>query len=189
MNEQNQNNSILKGKAVERYFSMHDALIEFHDLFTKKDSDDRAIAILGGTFLEMILEHVLFAFLPEEDKEVEKLMEYNQPLGNFSNKITMLYCLGLIDKMIKDDLNLIRKVRNEFAHNLYASFDNPKIRSLCHELKWHKILVTPYPPEDANVKDYFQVGVNSLITHLNGCVSQARTDKRSIKNDFNNWIK
>src|SRR3546814_2970630 len=106
------------------------------------------------------------------------------PLGNFSSKIKMCYCLGLIDKMIKEDLNLIRKIRNEFAHDLYASFDSDKIKNWCLQLKWHKIIVTPYPPSDATPKDYFQVGVNSLITHLNGCVSIARSEKRSIKNNF-----
>jgi hypothetical protein len=173
----------LKGKAVERYFNLNDALIEFHNLFTYESKDDRTIAILGGTFLEMILEHILYAFFPDDDKNVE-MMQYNQPLGNFSNKIKMCYCLGLIDKVIKEDLNLIRKIRNEFAHDLYASFESDKIKSWCFQLKWHKILITPFPPEDATPKDYFQVGVNSLITHLNGCVSIARGEKRSLKKDF-----
>lgn len=177
-------NFILKGKAVERYFDLNDALREFHNLFTYESKDDRTIAILGGTFLEMILEHILYAFFPEDDKDVEEMMQFNQPLGNFSNKIKMCYCLGLIDKIIKEDLNLVRKIRNEFAHDLYASFENDKIKNWCLQLKWHKIIVTPYPPSDATPKDYFQVGVNSLITHLNGCVSIARGEKRSIKNNF-----
>lgn len=174
----------LKGKEVDRYFNLHDALFEFHKLFTNDNSDDRTIAILGGTFLEMVLEHILWAFLPEDEKEVEKIMQFNQPLGSFSNKITMVYCLGLVDKMIKDDLNLIRKVRNEFAHDLYASFDSDKIKSWCKELKWHKVMLTPDPPADATIKDYFQVGVNTLITHLHGCISIARDQKRAIINNF-----
>lgn len=177
-------NFILKGKAVERYFDLNDALMEFHNLFTYESKDDRTIAILGGTFLEMILEHILYAFFPEDDKEVGEMMQFNQPLGNFSNKIKMCYCLGLIDKIIKDDLNLIRKIRNEFAHDLYASFESDKIKNWCLQLKWHKIIVTPYPPSGATPKDYFQVGVNSLITHLNGCMSIARNDKRIIKDNF-----
>lgn len=174
----------LKGKAVERYFNLNDALMEFHKLFTYESKDDRTIAILGGTFSEMVLEHILYAFFPEGDKEVEEMFQLNQPIGNFSNKIKMCYCLGLIDKVIKDDLNLIRKIRNEFAHDLYASFESEKIKNWCLQLKWHKIIITPTPPADTSPKDYFQVGVNSLISHLNGCVSVARGEKRSIKNDF-----
>ncbi len=79
---------------------------------------------------------------------------------------------------------MIRKIRNEFAHDLYASFESDKIKNWCLQLKWHKILVNPYPPLDATTRDYFQVGVNSLITHLSGCVLIARGEKRSIKNEF-----
>ena len=64
--------------------------------------------------------------MPEEDKEVDKLFEFNNALGNFSSKISMTYSLGLIEKIIKSDLHLVRKVPNEFAHDLYASFDNEK---------------------------------------------------------------
>lgn len=174
----------LTGKAAERYFDFHDAMAEFHKLFTYNEKDDRAIVILGGTFLEMVLEHMLYAFLPEDDKEVEKLMQPNQPLGSFSNKITMAYCLGLVEKVVKDDLNLVRKIRNEFAHNLYASFDNEKIKSWCHELKWHKIMLTPTPPDDTTIRDYFQVGVNTLISHLHGCISLAHGKKCCILNNF-----
>lgn len=177
-------NYILSGKAAERYFNLHDALAEFHELFTEEGKDERAIAIIGGTFLEMLLEHILYAFLPEDDKEVEKLMQFNGVLGNFSNKISMAYCLGLIDKIIKDDLNLIRKVRNEFAHDLYASFESGKITSWCKQLKWHKEMLTPDPPSDATTRDYFQVGVNTLISHLHGCIGIARTQKRTILNTF-----
>jgi hypothetical protein len=90
----NKGNFILQGKAVDRYFNLNDALMEFHRLFTYESKDDRTIAILGGTFLEMVLEHILYAFFPEDDKEVEEMMQFNQPLGNFSNKIKMCYCLG-----------------------------------------------------------------------------------------------
>lgn len=174
----------LTGKAVERYFDLNKALIDFHDLFNLRNGDDRTIAIIGGTFLEMTLEHILFSFFPDNNKDVEKMMDFNQPMGNFSNKITMAYCLGLIEKVIKEDLNLVRKIRNEFAHDLYASFENEKIKSWCKELKWHKIAITPNPPSEATNRDLFKVGVNTLISHLNGCVIMARGDKRVIKNNY-----
>lgn len=172
---------ILSGKTVERHFDLNKALIDFHDLFNIKNGDDRTIAIIGATFLEMTLEHILFSFFPDNNKDVEKMMDFNQPMGNFSNKITMAYCLGLIEKIVKEDLNLVRKIRNEFAHDLYASFENDKIKSWCKELKWHKIVITPNPPSEANSRDLFTVGVNTLISHLIGCVSVARGDKRVIK--------
>ena len=184
MEQTSRNNYLLTGKAVERYFDLNKALFEFNNLFPYDGKDERSIAILGGTFLEMILEHILLAFLPEDEKEVNRLMEFNQPLGNFSNKIAMTYCLGLIDKVIKDDLNLIRKVRNKFAHDLYATFDDEQIKAWCKALKWHKISLMSDPPNEATTKDLFQVGVNTLISHLHGVVGIARSEKRSIRNTF-----
>lgn len=178
------NNSVLSGKALERYFDLNKALFEFNELFPYEDESERAIAVVGGTFLETILEHILFAFLPENEKEVERLMDINQPLGNFSNKITMTYCLGLIDKVVKDDLTLVRKIRNKFAHDLSASFEDAQIRSWCLELKWHKISMMRNPPADATTRDLFQVGVNQLITYLNGYISVTRGQKRVLRNNF-----
>lgn len=170
-------------QSLDRQFDFNLTLIDFHNLFNNEVRDDRTIAILGGTFLEMCLEHILYAFLPEE-KEAKKLMEYNQPLGNFSNKISMVYCLGLIENVVREDLNLVRKIRNEFAHNLYASFENEKVKSWCNGLKWHKISLSSNPPIEATNLDLFQVGVNTMISHLNGCVSIARGEKRKVRNNF-----
>jgi len=175
---------IISGKELERYFDFNDALLEFHQLFTYKEKDDRSIAIIGGTFVEIALEHILRAFLPENDKEVNKLFEFNNALGNFSSKISMSYSLGLVEKIIKDDLHNIRKIRNEFAHDLYASFENEKVRSFCKALAWHTRAYVANPPESASNRDLFQVGVNQVISHLSGCISIARGGKRKVKDNY-----
>jgi hypothetical protein len=65
------NPNIVQGKALERHFYLLDALLKFHNLFIYNDGDDRAIVIIGGSFLDIVLEHILLAFFPEDDKEVE----------------------------------------------------------------------------------------------------------------------
>ncbi|WP_291131178.1 MltR family transcriptional regulator [Flavobacterium sp. UBA7682] len=177
-------NYILTGNAVERYFDLHKALLEFSSLFDYSEPNERSIAIVGATYLEMILDHILLAFFPEDDKEVLRLLDYNGPLGNFSNKISMCYCLGLIDKTIRDDLTLVRKIRNKFAHEMVIRFTDEPMQSWCRDLKWHKISLTPFPPKDATSRDLFQVGVHQLISHLNGCVGTARNQKRTLLNNF-----
>lgn len=72
-------NKYVTGKALQRHFDFNKALFEFHNLFNGERKDGRAIAILGGTFLEMALEHCLRAFLPEDEKEVDRLFQHNQP--------------------------------------------------------------------------------------------------------------
>ncbi len=132
---ENKTSNLISGKALDRYFDLNQTLVEFSGLFTFAEQNERAIAILGGSFLEMILEHIILAYLPEDEKDVKKLMDVNQPLGNFSNKISFCYCLGLIEKVVKEDLNLIRKIRNKFAHDLFVTFEDEQIKSWCKELK------------------------------------------------------
>ena len=54
--------SIIAGKNLERYFDLHQALLEFGMLF-EQETNDRAIAIVGAAFLDTLLEHILINFL------------------------------------------------------------------------------------------------------------------------------
>jgi DNA-binding MltR family transcriptional regulator len=128
----------------------------------------------------MLLENILINFLADDEKEVKKLLQYDQPLGTYGNRITTAYCLGLISKTIRDDLRFVGKIRNKFAHDLYASFENEKIQSWCISLRWHRIGYMEPPLEDS-ARDLFQVGVNRLVAHMNGLVSIAKTEKRTIR--------
>jgi hypothetical protein len=176
----NSGSSTIKGKVAKRYFDLQVALSEFDKQF-RYEGNDRAIAIVGGTFLDTILEHILWAFLVDDDKQVKKLLRYDQPLGTFSGRITMVYCLGLIYKPVRDDLHLVRKIRNEFAHDLYASFEDEKISSWCSSLKWHRISYVENPPDNATVQNLFQVGTHCLVNYLSGVVGIARGKKREVE--------
>lgn len=168
---------------MERHFDFQAALFEFSRLFAYDEPNDRVIAVIGGAFLDTSLEHILRSFLPESE-EVKKLLEPNGLLGSYGSRLKMTYCLGLIDKIIKDDLILIGKIRNKFAHDLFISFEDKNIASWCRELKWHKACFLGYVPSDATNRDLFQVGVNTLISHLHGNISIARGEKREIKDEY-----
>jgi hypothetical protein len=52
--------NIIAGKDLERYWRHQEALLAFHDLFNERGTvDERAIAIVGHTYLDNILEHAL----------------------------------------------------------------------------------------------------------------------------------
>ncbi|MEB3121109.1 MAG: hypothetical protein VKL41_07780 [Snowella sp.] len=173
--------SLITGKAFEKHFELQDALFEFSKLFKYEEKNDRAIAIVGAAFLDTLLEHILVNFLADDEKEVKKMLKYDQPLGTYGNRITMAYCLGLIGKIIRDDLRLVGRIRNRFAHDLYASFNDEKIQSWCKSLKWHRIAILIESPSEATARDLFQVGVNQIVAHLHGLVSVASLEKRSIR--------
>lgn len=175
---------IIKGKDLERYFELNNTLFDFTKLFPYNSGDDRTIVIIGASFVDYVLEHILLAFLPNDEPEVEALLNPEQPLGTYGSRVRMIYCLGLIDKVIRDDLKLIGKIRNKFAHDLYASFEDDQIKSWCRQLQWHRISMFREPPSDATTRDFYQVGVNQVISYLNGIVGLARAEKRKIRKEF-----
>ena len=174
--------TLITGRDLERHFELQNALIEFARLF-RDETNDRAMVIVGAAFLDTQLEHIVLNFLVDDEKEVAKLIQYDQPLGTYGGRISALYCLGLIGPVVRDDLRLVGKIRNRFAHNLHATFDDQAIQSWCNLLKWHRVAYMT-PPAGASVRDLFNVGVNQLAAHLGGITSIARTSKRQIRNEF-----
>lgn len=58
------------------------------------------------------------------------------PLGDFSAKIIIAYALKVIGPITKDDLDLIRLLRNGFAHSrMHFTFETPEVREVCEHFK------------------------------------------------------
>lgn len=171
-------------KDFQKYLDLLGALKEFHVLFNEQAVvNDRAMAIIGASFLDAQLESSLTYFFAPDEREVEELLKPDRPLGTFSSRTRIAYCLGLIGPTVRDDLRLVAKIRNRFAHRLDAAYDQEPVRSWCVSLKWHRTAMLSEPPPDATPRDYFQVGVNQLIAHLNGLVAVVRKEQRKIRQE------
>jgi hypothetical protein len=175
---------IIAGKDLTRYWRQQDALLVFHELFNESGTvDERAIAIVGATILDSILEHTLINFLVDDDNETKKLIGVERPVGTFGSRVTATYCLGLICKTVRDDLRIVGKIRNRFAHELTTSFDVEPIRGWCLSLKWHEFSMMMKAPAGAMPRDIFKVGVNQLICYLGGLAGTALIERRKIRQD------
>ena len=84
--------SWITGQALERHFFLQEALFEFSRLF-QDEENDRALAIVGGAFLDTLLENILIEFLVDDEKEVGELLRYDAPMGTYSGRIRTAYCL------------------------------------------------------------------------------------------------
>jgi DNA-binding MltR family transcriptional regulator len=59
----------------------------------------------------------------------------DRPLGTFSAKINLAYRLGLLDDKIEHALQLIRKIRNDFAHaTTEVGLSQPSHADRVHEI-------------------------------------------------------
>ncbi len=100
-----------------------------------QNESDRACALLGTSFLDEQLKGLLESFLID-DKKIKELFSGYGPLASFSSRINMAYALGFLSKTEFSDLELIRKIRNEFAHELHGlQFSSNSIKNRCSELK------------------------------------------------------
>jgi len=102
-------------------------------------TSDRASAVILGSVLESSLTTFLSRKLRPDLNRVQKkrLFDYEGPLGTFSAKIILTYAMQLIGPLTQHDLDLIRTLRNGFAHSRrHADFDTPQVAEVCKHLKY-----------------------------------------------------
>jgi DNA-binding MltR family transcriptional regulator len=91
--------------------------------------------LLSAAWLDDALTENLRKCLVDDSEVVDELFGVDRPLGTFSAKITMAYCLGLIDEEMRKDLDTIRGIRNDFGHVRDAlSFGTQSMVDRCNNL-------------------------------------------------------
>lgn len=92
---------------------------------------DRGAALVGAALLDQQLLDLLQSHLLDKRESKELLLGGTAPLGTFSSRIKAAYCLGLISELEHKELQLVRKIRNEFAHHVHGlDFKNERLVSL-----------------------------------------------------------
>lgn len=82
------------------------------------DESERASVILATARLDVDLERLLKHLLHHHPGGTDPMFEGDRLLGTFSAKIAMAYRLGAISSDLEHALQMIRKIRNDFAHQL-----------------------------------------------------------------------
>jgi mannitol operon repressor len=126
----------------------------------------RGMVLLGAAMIDDCLFKLLKGFMIDDSKEVDRLLEggANSPLGSFSSRSLCAYCLGLISENEFHDVEIIRKIRNSFAHDLLrTSFDTQSIKDRCKML----IMPTTIPfTFELNAPSQFLITVAFLSTRI-----------------------
>lgn len=97
------------------------------------NESDRAAAVLGAALLDERLKEVFYSRLSENQ---DILLKGSGPLCTFSSRINLAFALQWVDSDTAHDLEVIRKIRNNFAHNIDndLSFQTPSIADSCKNL-------------------------------------------------------
>jgi DNA-binding MltR family transcriptional regulator len=139
-------------------------LKEFQDFRTSLiHESDRGSVLMAAAFIEDKLTCLLESYFIENKKVCKQLLKGNGALATFSSKIDLTFLLGLISKNIFNDLHILRKIRNDFAHTASnISFETPSIRDRTKALS----TLSKEMLKD-NTKAYFMRSMTTILTAIN----------------------
>lgn len=89
-------------------------LLEF--LGSLAQEGERSAVVLGAERVNVAVEELLKAYLTPSPDKKDKLFENDGALASFSRKTEVACRLGLMDLEFKQALDLVRRLRNDFAH-------------------------------------------------------------------------
>ncbi|KXI28120.1 MltR family transcriptional regulator [Paraglaciecola hydrolytica] len=102
---------------------------------TLVDESDRGCALMAAAYLDERLADLLKAYLVDDRSVVGQMFDFNGPFGTFSSRIDSAYTLGLLPRNVRADIQLVRKIRNDFAHvSKPITFEDQPIISRCQAL-------------------------------------------------------
>jgi hypothetical protein len=139
-----------------------------------KGESDRAAVILGAAKIDLLLYQILTQFLLPSTGGRDELLDGDAALGTFSAKIHIAYRLGLIDAEFTRALQLVRKIRNAFAHevagcNLGSGAHRDRVKELVAPIK-HKNVFSNVAANHFGGKDdpstHFRVALTFLAGRL-----------------------
>lgn len=139
---------------------MREKDLKYFSSFLKEfqNETDRGAVLVGAAFIDERLERLLHSHFIKCKQTGEILNGSNAPLGIFSARIKLSFCLGLITELEFKEIEIIRRVRNEFAHKVHGlTFKDQKVHDLCQNLKANT------PDQKRFSGDARQLFINSVI--------------------------
>ncbi len=159
-------------------------LEELSSFFTELQQEtDRGLPLVSAALLDEKLLESLQSFFCAGKASERLLLEPNAPLGTFAARIDACFALGLIDEHEYQEISLIRRIRNLFAHSRHGlSFSDEKVTGLCASL------ASPLPPDGilkVSARYRFINATVSLIVRLYYRSKWVALERRSVKV----WVK
>lgn len=113
----------------------HPHLAGFVDFLPELNREsDRGQSLVACSFLDDLLKRILSAHFAHQEVGLKLVEGFNAPLGTFSTRIAAAFALGLVTEREYRELEILRRIRNRFAHEIHIAFDTNAVRDLCGNL-------------------------------------------------------
>ncbi len=157
---------------------------------------DRGAALFSASVLDNLLEEIIAAYLVP-GKGATAILKGGggqAPIGSLSTRISAALALGLITDQEYVDCHIVRKIRNEFAHNAEfdLKFDNQKIKDLVMNINILGPIIQDHrrselPIDNKSIREFFSLIVFTLYYGFNLRLRYAKA--HALKADFGDWYK
>jgi DNA-binding MltR family transcriptional regulator len=155
----------------------------------------RSAAILLAANVEGTLSTIIEMHLVVRSEEaLEPLYARDGALSSFFSKIHLGYAMGLYDEKIRDDLEVIRRVRNAFAHvRKPIDFSTIEIVDECRKITTVKDPTHPISQlydwkklDHKNERDlYIMAGMSISVYFLLSAKKTSKAAVRKVRRQFN----
>lgn len=143
------------------------------------NSSDRNAVLIAGAAFDTLLERLLKGYLVQDSSVSNKIAESSV----FASKINLCFSLGLISEDEKNDLNILRDIRNAFAHNIFGcDFSNQQITDAVSNLILPR--KARAKPENVTLKGYFNIGMVVLDNLLSDRINRVKAVKQLPNTGF-----
>jgi DNA-binding MltR family transcriptional regulator len=170
--------------------NLNDFLVEF------QHESPRAAVIVSGALLDTMLRDLIASFLIDDHTVVDGLLGTDNnsetPLSSFSARIKTAYCLGLISKTRYQDLMIIKKIRNKFAHRLHGySFETKEVIDWCNSLQIPKQLPDQLKRigMGKSCRDKYELTVVILMQEMSLIIDDKRYGRRTTPEEIEQIFK
>jgi|SRR5271165_484933 len=169
-------------KAFGRDVPHTDTLLEF--IKNMEATNGRGIALSLVAYTDLLLELCLtVSFVQLEDKELNKIFRSDgAPLSDLSAKIKLARALGIINEEMRRQLDVIREIRNEFAHSMIdVDFDSKVIKEKCKGLSLKKLDNSYGASRPSNLLEFRDVSIYCIIALRGYLVAKIERNETSAK--------
>jgi DNA-binding MltR family transcriptional regulator len=130
---------------------------------------DATFALTITSAVEQALELAISTHFVLDDEGCQRMFDDNSngPLSTFAAKIRTAFALGIYRKGVREELDMIRYIRNAFAHaKEKLDFSTQEIIEGCMALRTPEKYSSPYVNEPKTPKVRFMISARILYTYL-----------------------
>jgi hypothetical protein len=123
-------------KKKREVVSIAEIVKALHEHNVLSNGTDMACVLVGAAYLENALGSMLETLLHPGEVTERMLNAPDGILSTFGNRTNMCFALGLIDKKTFDNIRIVARIRNYFAHRHHTvDFSDPAVKADVTKLK------------------------------------------------------